>query len=764
MTAHATPPPRVLVLTLSFGSGHVRAAAAIADELRRQSPEANVEVVDVLQSASLLFRAIYVWPYWAMLRLAPWAWRRLFASRLRREVRHTAPPALFRLGCRATFARVRDGQPDVIVAAEVAACEIAVAARRAGMTGAAVVAVLTDAQAEPAWVAPEVLRYAVPSESVAGQLAAWGARPPAVMSPGIPISSAFSSAVAGGPAVDDRTTQRVLLMGGGMGPTRMDRVAAALLATGRTLEVIALTGRDTAARRRLERLRHQDSTRLRILGWTDDVAELMRTAAVLVTKPGGLTIAEAAASGLPAVLFDPIPGPEEANAMAAVAAGAAVLARGSQATAAATLDLLDDPARLARMSAAARATSRPAAAAAVAQTALEVARGSRPIVLLTIRNGAGHTRAAEAIAESLAPARAEVLDVADYFTLAARFTHVTAYLWLVRRAPSLWDAIDRAQKRRSSTSPDWFYRRGARRLKLAIESLDPSAIAATEVGCCEIAALVKRDLRLDCPLVAVDAEYDADRAWVRPEVTEYAVSSEAVAAAFVAHGANPSRIRVTGVPLHAEFGNQPSGTRGRLLRSLDLDPGSPVVLVAGGSEGLGAPDRVAESLLARIAGAQVLLLAGRNGGLKRSAEARLARYRSRVRILGWTPHVGDLMASADLLVSKLGHTFDEAIASRLPIVALPPPPGAERIQYNLLRTWSVGCQARDVNDAVETVEKLLRNPAALEALRSAAARRARPAAASRIAQSLTTALDPPPAAAANRPRMRAAAATSEAGA
>ncbi|MEX1406849.1 hypothetical protein AB1398_05455, partial [Hydrogenibacillus schlegelii] len=34
----------------------------------------------------------------------------------------------------------------------------------------------------------------------------------------------------------------------------------------------------------------------------------------LVTKPGGLTVAEALTVGVPLFLFDPLPGPEEENA------------------------------------------------------------------------------------------------------------------------------------------------------------------------------------------------------------------------------------------------------------------------------------------------------------------------------------------------------------------------------------------------------------------------------------------------------------------
>ena len=111
---------------------------------------------------------------------------------------------------------------------------------------------------------------------------------------------------------DDRPI--VLLMGGGMGPTRMDQVAAGLCASGRRMHVVAVSGNDRRAHRRLRRVRPAGDTSLTLRGWVNDVPALMQIASVLVTKPGGVTCAEAAVCGVPSGPFDPIPGPEEHNA------------------------------------------------------------------------------------------------------------------------------------------------------------------------------------------------------------------------------------------------------------------------------------------------------------------------------------------------------------------------------------------------------------------------------------------------------------------
>ncbi len=66
------------------------------------------------------------------------------------------------------------------------------------------------------------------------------------------------------------------------------------------------------------------SNRIKVLGFTDKVPELMHIACLVVTKPGGLTTTETLACGLPMVIINPIPGQEEENAEFLVSNGVAI--------------------------------------------------------------------------------------------------------------------------------------------------------------------------------------------------------------------------------------------------------------------------------------------------------------------------------------------------------------------------------------------------------------------------------------------------------
>ena len=357
-------------------------------------------------------------------------------------------------------------------------------------------------------------------------------------------------------------------------------------------------------------------------------------------------------------------------------------------------------------------------------------RRSSPVLILTIANGSGHIQVAGGIAAAIHGAEPSlpvmVIDVADYMTRFLRFTHVSTFLWLVKHAPAIWDRIDRYQKQQTRTSPEWYYRRGCRRLFDLARRVRPRALVATEVGCCEIAALIKRDLRLDAPLVAVNDDYDADRAWVQPEVDLYCFVTDELGQELVQHGAARSRIANWGVPLSTgyDIAREHQKERAEVCRWLSLNPRAPIVLIAGGGEGLGRIEETAARLLRLDQPAvQLVVLTGRNELLKFRCERLVDNGSSkRCRVLGWTgpERMPSLMWAADLMVSKLGSMFNEAIASELPILAMEPPPGAERVQYRLLEEWQVGCAVRSLDEVVERVGHLLAHPELLEQMRQKA--------------------------------------------
>jgi processive 1,2-diacylglycerol beta-glucosyltransferase len=271
------------------------------------------------------------------------------------------------------FSTIKSFNPDLIVAAEVAACEMAAIARRLELTRAPILSVITDYESEPIWVQPEVAGFTVPDEHVRAEMISWGAPADRISICGIPVDPAFD--VPHNPkatrlhyGISDNAPM-VLLMGGGMGPTRMDRVVERLGESNTPMHIVAVAGKDKRALRRLERVNVKAPVSLRVVGWTSEVAALMQAARILVTKPGGLTIAEAALCSLPVVFFDPIPGAEFVNAKRMVDAGAAVITQGAIETARAANSLLKDEKSIDAMAVRSQTMARPNARREIASLA-----------------------------------------------------------------------------------------------------------------------------------------------------------------------------------------------------------------------------------------------------------------------------------------------------------------------------------------------------------------------------------------------------------
>jgi processive 1,2-diacylglycerol beta-glucosyltransferase len=364
---------RIAILTLSVGSGHVRASSVIETALRDGDSSLEILVVDALDLARGWFEWLYVRSYWWMLRFAPSAWRNLFERRTRKLHRATAPPWVFRRGCDKVMEQFRAFAPELVIATEIGALEIAALAKREGWFDAPLLAVQTDFHAEPPWVQREVDYYCVGSDEARQQLVGFGASPHRILVSGVPIDPTFVL------NTDRAEIQRalglvhrkpvVLVMGGGMGPAPLDAIVRSLERCDLPLQVVAVAGHNRVMRRRLEQLQGRVSLELHTYGWTSRVPELMAAADLLITKPGGLTAAEALAAGVPLLLTKPIPGPEELHVRYLVDRGAAAFADSIEHLPEMAMSLLVSPARRARMMKQQRELARPDAANAIAQVA-----------------------------------------------------------------------------------------------------------------------------------------------------------------------------------------------------------------------------------------------------------------------------------------------------------------------------------------------------------------------------------------------------------
>ena len=392
---------KILILHASVGAGHTRAAQAVAAALALESPGANVMTVDALALARPLFKRAYGDGYLKLVEKAPSLFGLLFdltdkplkgkslGDGLRRAVQ--------RWGANQLEALIRDGGWDAIVHTHFLAPELVAALRRRGRVTAPQLTVVTDYDAHRIWAHDPTERYCVASPLAAASLRSHGVPASAIEVTGIPVMPAFSV------PVDMEGARRafglsgafpvVVQASGGYGVGPVEETYRALLAASIPSEIVAVCGRNEEARKRLAAIRPPGRHRVRVVGFTDRMRDLMAVADVLVTKPGGLTVSEALACGLPMALVSPIPGQEVRNVDFLLENGAAVKANSPAALTGKIEELLSSETRLPEMRRKAKALGRPRAAFAVARAALELARG----------RASAAARAEEALAAAEAP-------------------------------------------------------------------------------------------------------------------------------------------------------------------------------------------------------------------------------------------------------------------------------------------------------------------------------------------------------------------------
>lgn len=358
---------RILLLSVSAGAGHVRAAQAI-QAAGADLADVQIEHIDVLTLVSAGFRKVYGELYVDLVERHPNLWAHLYQrsdeaatnaweNRLRR--------AIERVSTRALGEAVAAAAPDAVICTHFLPAELLARAAARGRPVPPVWVQVTDFDLHRLWVQPGVAGYFVASDEVAFRLRHHlpDAR---VQVTGIPIMPAFGQPLARGACAaelgldPDRLT--AMVMTGGQGLASGAAMVERLLAIGGDLQIVAIAGRNEELLARYQALARAHPGRLTPLGFTRTIERVMAACDLVITKPGGLSTSECLAMGVPMLLISPIPGQEERNAHHLLEQGAAWLAVDTVALEWRLHRLLAEPHHLAALRQRAAALGRPRAA------------------------------------------------------------------------------------------------------------------------------------------------------------------------------------------------------------------------------------------------------------------------------------------------------------------------------------------------------------------------------------------------------------------
>lgn len=361
---------KVLILSASAGAGHMRAADAIEKAFAEVGGAREVRHVDTLQYANKFFRFMYSRAYLKMIKKAPVVFGWMYDKFDRPWRAEGLRLAIEKFNCRRLIRMVLKEKPDLIICTHFLASELVSWLKGKGRTRAKHAIVVTDMDAHAMWLCHHYDHYFVVLEETREHMLKLGIPAHKVTVTGIPIDPVFSEEKDPDELrrkhglKSDRTT--ILISAGGFGIGPIDELIMSLAELRHPAQVIAICGRSEKLKRRLDEMASKippdANVNFKIVGFTQEMDELMTVSDILVGKPGGLTMSEALAKGLVFVVVNPVPGQEERNSDHLLEEGVAIRCNNLPVLAYKIDRLLDDPERFATMQRNVRRLATPRAA------------------------------------------------------------------------------------------------------------------------------------------------------------------------------------------------------------------------------------------------------------------------------------------------------------------------------------------------------------------------------------------------------------------
>lgn len=355
----------------------------------------------------------------------------------------------------------------------------------------------------------------------------------------------------------------------------------------------------------------------------------------------------------------------------------------------------------------------------------------RNVLIISASIGAGHTQAAQAVADELGRCyphiRVRVIDFMgeenSYLSILLKET----YLKMLHLSPNMYDWLYRwsHMPAQGSKVQNLLARLLKKNMLQLIRRYQPDLIITTHPFPCGAAAYLKSIGKTGIPLAAVITDFSVHRLWVYRQVDDYCVPNEEARLELVRQGIRPERVHITGIPLRADFA-KPAG-EATIGTELGLDLRQPVILIMGGGLGLGGMKQAFSELDKIKLPLQVIVAAGQNVALRKNLQRMGKKSEHTIKVLGYTDRIQELMDIATVLITKPGAlTVSEGMARGLPMLLYDSIPGQEMDNAAYLARQGAAFWVQKGEQLGYAVTGLLTNPTLRNAIGTRAGELGRP--------------------------------------
>jgi processive 1,2-diacylglycerol beta-glucosyltransferase len=317
---------KLLVLYVSVGTGHMKAAEALRESIEKHFNGWTVDIFDTLKYINPIVDKIVVNSYLGALKRNPKLYSRLYTASGTGTSIYDISKAFNKLLSFRLKNLIKEYAPSAIVCTHPFPMQMLSSLKEKKQLNIPAVAVLTDYVVHSLWLDSGMDAFIVANEMMKTEMINRGIPSNIIFPFGIPVSPKFQiktnkKCLLSELGLDNKFT--VLVMGGGMGFGNIESTIDSLLKCDIDMQIIAVTGTNKKLKYQLEHSAKNSNKKVLIFSYTDRINELMDISDLLITKPGGMTVSEALVKGLPIFIISPIPGQEEGNASYLIRSGVA---------------------------------------------------------------------------------------------------------------------------------------------------------------------------------------------------------------------------------------------------------------------------------------------------------------------------------------------------------------------------------------------------------------------------------------------------------
>lgn len=315
---------KILIFYGSYGGGHLSAANSIKEYLNEIAPNIEVKSIDCVQYVNKAINKLSTAAYNEMAKKAPWAWGKIYSGSQRGPLAHftTNSNKVMALKLKKL---IKMEAPDLIISTHPFATQMCAFLKKRHAIDVKLATVLTDYAPHDQWLvfSDNCEYFFVAHDAMRNELIRKGIDSSKVFATGIPLSNRFlmhynKTEILNSLGLKQNKTTILFFAGGrfGLGKGNTYKILRTLAEQFSDIQVIAISGKNEKMKKEFNSIVEETDSQdnIKVLSYTDMVPQLMTISDLVITKPGGLTVTESLASGLPIIIINPIPGQEEENA------------------------------------------------------------------------------------------------------------------------------------------------------------------------------------------------------------------------------------------------------------------------------------------------------------------------------------------------------------------------------------------------------------------------------------------------------------------